>query len=100
MWGEARTTSPKAARAEKSRSAVFQLAAARGKPIEGKSATEHPASPDARPVDLRPLKAAVQGLTLAHPARTVILAEPDSLSREDYAAKAVVWFRLLRLGDG
>lgn len=64
---------------------------------------EEPPSADqstrgAHTVDLRPLKAAVQRLGPAHPARTVILAEPDSLSREDYAAKAVVWFRLLRLG--
>ena len=93
-------TSPKAARAEKSRSAVLQWAAARGSPIQGKSATEYPASPEARPVDLRPLKAAVQVLAPAHPARTVILAEPDSLSREDYASRVVVWFRLLRLRDG
>lgn len=93
-------TSPKAARAEKSHIAVSRRAGARGKPIQVDSATAPPASPDARPVDLRPLKAAVQGLALAHPARTVILAEPDSLSREDYAARVVVWFRLLRLGDG
>jgi hypothetical protein len=91
---------PEATRAEKSRPPASQRGRARGKPIQVEPATENPASPDARPVDLRPLKAAVQGLALAHPARTVILAEPDSLSREDYAAKAVVWFRLLRLGDG
>jgi hypothetical protein len=92
--------SPEAPRRGMSRSPVSQRGRGRGGPIPLESLYGDSPSPEARPVDLRPLKAAVQGLALAHPARTVILAEPDSLSREDYAAKAVVWFRLLRLGHG
>lgn len=47
-------------------------------------------------VDMRALKAAALRLKNGHPARAVILAEPDFLRVEEYSARAVVWFRLLR----
>lgn len=48
-------------------------------------------------VDLQPLKCAVARMPQGSPLRTVVLEEPDSLPRGEYAAKAVVWFRLLRI---
>lgn len=57
-----------------------------------------PSVPDA--IELMPLKAAVGRLPTGHPAREVILAEPDVLPRSEYAAKAVVWFRLLQIPKG
>ena len=43
---------------------------------------------------LRPIKEAVQDLPSGHPLREVVLAEPDELPAEEYAAKAMVWARL------
>lgn len=51
-------------------------------------------------VDLRPLKGFVHRLSAGHPAREVILAEPDMMRVAEYAAKIDVWFRLLQLGRG
>lgn len=44
---------------------------------------------------MRTLKEVVARLPANHAARIVILAEPDRLPAADYAARAVVWFRLL-----
>lgn len=77
----------------------FSVAMTRSKPASADSAQVRFGSPDPETVDLRPLKAAVEALAPSHPARRVILAEPDLVGREAYAAKAVVWFRLLRWAD-
>ena len=53
-----------------------------------------------RTVDMRPVKAAVELLPAGHPLRFVILGEPDSLSRWEYATKVQVWFRLLLISRG
>ena len=92
--------SPEAARDKDSRTPASQKAQRRGDPTPFELLHHDRDAPEARAVDMRPLKAAVQGLKPSHPARAVIMAEPDTLSSEEYAAKAVVWFRLLRLAEG
>jgi hypothetical protein len=51
-------------------------------------------------VSLAPLKVAALRLPSNHPARFAILSEPDKLPWADYAARAVVWFRLLMIPAG
>ena len=46
-------------------------------------------------VDLRPLKTAVLSLSPGHPLRILVSSEPDEVPREQYAAKAIGWFRLI-----
>jgi hypothetical protein len=77
----------------------FSGAMPRSKPEPVQPSNEARAFAEPGAVDMRPLKAAVQELKPSHPARAVIIAEPDTLSSEEYAAKAVVWFRLLRLAE-
>jgi hypothetical protein len=46
-------------------------------------------------VSLRPLKGMAERLPLTHPLRILLAGEPDELSREEYAAKAPGWWRLV-----
>jgi len=66
----------------------------------GIAKTGRAAPPAPGMVDLRPLKEAVCGLPTGHPARVVVLAEPDTMPRAEYAAKTVVWMRLLQIPKG
>lgn len=50
-------------------------------------------------VDLRPLKLAVGRLALRHPLRDVVLSEPDTVPFGEYAAKVLVWIKLLHFGE-
>jgi hypothetical protein len=66
----------------------------------GEAGGERAAIPRRPPaVDLRPLKAAVGRLPQGHPAREVILAEPDSIAASEYVSKVDVWFRLVWLNE-
>ena len=53
-------------------------------------------------VSLRPMKELVEHLEPSHPFRILLLGEPDQISRQEYAAKVVGWYRLImtRAGSG
>lgn len=47
------------------------------------------------PVSIRPIKEFVRALRPDHPLRTVLVGEPDQLSREEFYVKITIWLRLL-----
>ncbi|MHB8360849.1 MAG: hypothetical protein ACYDAO_00730 [Thermoplasmataceae archaeon] len=49
-------------------------------------------------VDLRPLK--LKALKLEDPIKSIILSQPDQVSREEYLSKAGDWLRLLEIREG
>lgn len=51
-------------------------------------------------VDIRKLKDAARELNSADPLRILILSEPDDMTREQYVAKIVAWFRLTLRRNG
>ncbi len=50
-------------------------------------------------VDMAPLKSAVERLPVKHPLRQVLSGEPDRLRFQEYAAKVLVWIKLLHTGE-
>ncbi len=51
-------------------------------------------------VDIRELKSVARELSSADPLRILILSEPDDMTREQYVAKIVAWFRLTLRRNG
>ncbi|MGA7846227.1 MAG: hypothetical protein WCB18_03960 [Thermoplasmata archaeon] len=51
-------------------------------------------------VSLRPMKELVEHLEPSHPFRILLLGEPDQISRQEYAAKVVGWYRLIMTRAG
>ncbi len=47
-------------------------------------------------VDIRTIKE--RALKLEEPLKSLILSEPDSMSKEDYFAKSETWLKLLQIG--
>ncbi len=39
-----------------------------------------------------------KAMKLGEPLKSLILSEPDSMSREDYLAKSETWLKLLQIG--
>lgn len=49
---------------------------------------------------MRPMKELVEHLEPSHPFRILLLGEPDQISRQEYAAKVVGWYRLIMTRAG
>lgn len=47
-------------------------------------------------IDIRPVKN--KAMKLGEPLKSLILSEPDIMSKEDYFAKSETWLKLLQIG--
>ena len=47
-------------------------------------------------IDIRPVKE--KAMKLGEPLKSLILSEPDLMSKEDYFAKSETWLKLLQIG--
>lgn len=47
--------------------------------------------------DIRGIKE--RALSIDEPLKSLILSEPDTMSKEDYFAKSETWLKLLKIGD-
>ena len=72
----------------------------RARPHEGRLPIPARSRPEGIYVSLRELKSLVEGLEPSNPLRIMVLGEPDEVSRAEYGAKIVTWFRLLLTWGG